>query len=180
MNLLTTLHQRWLVSLDGVMITVSLSKFINNKATVVVYIPYYTTAENLTNNVFIDNSAAYEVIVISDCRPGLSLSLGSSHCIPCTKQWYIRNSNSCAGIALVILMLALNMIVAVGTLNGILFYANIVAANVDTYFLPFETPDFVTVLISWLNFDIGFDVCFLEKNELGLIDQVYKTLKVTQ
>ena len=36
---------RWLISLDGVMITVSLSKFINNEATVVVYIPYYTTAE---------------------------------------------------------------------------------------------------------------------------------------
>ena len=34
------------------------------------------------------------------------------------------------GMALVMLMLALNMAVAVGTLNGILFYANIVAANI--------------------------------------------------
>ena len=40
-------------------------------------------------------------------------------------------------------------------------YANIVAANADTYFWPFKTSDFVTVFISWLNFDIGFDVCFL-------------------
>ena len=47
------------------------------------------------------------------------------------------------------------------TLNGILFYANVVAANADTYFWPFKTPDFVTVFVSWLNFDIGFDVCFL-------------------
>ena len=65
-----------------------------------------------------------------------------------------------AGIALVIFMLALNMTVAVGTLNGILFYANIVAANANTYFLPFTSPDVVTVFISWLNLDIGFDVCF--------------------
>ena len=34
-----------------------------------------------------------------------------------------------AGIALVILMLALNMTVAVGSLNGILFYAHIVGTN---------------------------------------------------
>ena len=58
------------------------------------------------------------------------------------------------------------MTVAVGTLNGILFYANIVAVNVDTYFQPFTTPDFVTVFISWLNLDIGFDTCFFVENEL--------------
>ena len=68
-----------------------------------------------------------------------------------------------AGIVLVIFMLALNMIAAIGTLNGILFYAHIVAANVDTYFLPFKTPDFITVFISWLNLDIEFDICFSAK-----------------
>ena len=36
--------------------------------------------------------------------------------------------------ALVIFMLALNMTVAVGTHNGIIFYVNIVAAKADTYF----------------------------------------------
>ena len=79
-----------------------------------------------------------------------------------------------AGIALVIFMLALNMTVAVGTLNGILFYANIVAANADTYFLPFTTPDFITVFISWLNLDIGFDVCFLDSKLY--FDEVFKAL----
>jgi hypothetical protein len=54
-------------------------------------------------------------------------------------------------------MLVLNITVAIGTLNGILFYAHIVAANSDTYFLPFKL---ITVFISWLNLDIGFDVCF--------------------
>ena len=66
-----------------------------------------------------------------------------------------------AGIGLVIFMLALNMTVAVGTLNGILFYANIIAANAEIYSLPFITPDFVTEFISWLNLEIGFDVCFI-------------------
>ena len=69
-------------------------------------------------------------------------------------------------------MLALNMTVAIGTLNGILFYAHIVAANADTYFLPFTTPNLVTVFISWLNLDTGFDACFFDKNEA----RVYKAL----
>ena len=42
-----------------------------------------------------------------------------------------------AGIALVISMLALNLTVAIGTFNAILFYANTIAVNVDTYFAPF-------------------------------------------
>ena len=54
------------------------------------------------------------------------------------------------------------MTVAVGTLNGILFYAHIVAANAETYFFAFLTPHIVTVFISWLNLDIGFDVCLFE------------------
>ena len=57
-----------LIHIDGVIITVYLSEFINNRAIrAVVYIPYYTTVENLTNNVFIDSSAAYEVLISSDC-----------------------------------------------------------------------------------------------------------------
>ena len=165
---------RRLVHLDGVMITVKFNEFINNRPgrfRALVFIPYYTTAENLINNVFMDNSAAYEVYVSPLCRPDLSLSLGSTHCIQCPDHWF-RNligiviAAFIAGIALVIFMLALNMTVAVGTLNGILFYAHIVSANADTYFLPFTTPDFVTVFISWLNLDVGFDACFSIGNYL--------------
>ena len=47
------------------------------------------------------------------------------------------------------------------------------SSNADTYFLPFKTPDFVTVFISWLNLNIGFDICFLVET-LYNIDQVYK------
>ena len=132
-----------------------LNEFVDNVITIngIVYIGYYTTAENLMDNVFINNSAAYEIYIASSCRQGLSLSLGSSRCIPCSEHWRrdligIVVAAFIAGIALVIFLLVLNMTVAVGTLNGILFYANIVAANADTYFLKFRTPDFVTVFIS--------------------------------
>ena len=40
--------------------------------------------------------------------------------------------NIIAGIVIVIFMLALNSTVAIGTLNGILFYANVIATNIFT------------------------------------------------
>ena len=111
------------------------NEFINNihndnisTGTAVVYIPYYTTAENLTGNVFINNNATYEILIGSVCGSNLGISLGSFPCTPCSDDWYIDLigivvAAFIAGIALVILMLmlALNLTVAVGTLNGIFF-----------------------------------------------------------
>jgi hypothetical protein len=64
-----------------------------------------------------------------------------------------------AGIALVALLLLLNITVAVGTLNGLVFYANIVYAN-KNILLPFQETNPVTVFISWLNLELGIDTCF--------------------
>ena len=157
-----------LIILDAEMVTISLNEFISNKVNFeLVGTAYHTPPENITNNVFIDNSAIYDVYIYSGCRPGLSLSLNSSHCIKCHKHWYLNLlglviAAFIAGIALVTVLLALNMTVAVGTLNGILFYANIVAANMEAYFPLSSTPNFVTVFVSWLNLDIGFDICFFD------------------
>ena len=104
-------------------------------------------------------------ILCGSCRKNLSLSLGSSRCIPCSTHWpkmlAFLLGISLAGIALVIVLLMLNLTVAIGTLNGILFYANIVAANDNTY-MPFSTPNFATIFISWLNLEIGFNACLFE------------------
>ena len=152
------------------MITISLNGFINNKVyDGVVHIRYYILADDLTitKNAFIDNSAAYDVFINSECKPGYSSSYGSPRCIKCPSNWLknfvlIIMASLVGGIVLVILMLALNMTVAVGTFNGILLYVHIVATNADTYFFPFLTPNVVTVFISWLNLDIGVDICLFE------------------
>ena len=167
-------------------ITLHLNEFINNTgfATVVGTLHRIISAENLIGNVFTNNSAVYDIYISSVCRPGLGLSLGSSRCIPCSDHWLreligIVAASFVAGIALVIFILTLNLTVAVGTINGILFYANIVAANADIYFLPSTTPNFVTVFILWLNLDIGFDVCFTKteaSNATFAINVFYKTL----
>ena len=58
-------------------------------------------------------------------------------------------------------LLALNMTVAVGLINGFVFYANIVAAN-SAVFFPSSEPSFPTVFVAWLNLNIGIDVCFFD------------------
>ena len=99
------------------------------------------------------------------CHSYLSLSLGSSRCIPCSDKWPLNLigiliATLLAGIALVAVLLVLNLTVAIGTFNGIIFYANIIAANKSS-FLPFSAPNFITVFISWLNLELGFDTCFV-------------------
>ena len=103
-------------------------------------------------------------LLCGSCQPGLSLSLGSSHCLPCPSYWpalpvVLTTAAILAGIALVTLLLVLNMTVAVGTLNGLIFYVNVVYAN-KSILLPFQETNFITVFISWLNLDIGIDTCY--------------------
>ena len=73
-------------------------------------------------------------LLYGSCQPGLSLSLGSSRCLPCPRHWLalliaITVAAILAGIALVAVLLVLNLTVAVGTLNRLIFYANVVHAN---------------------------------------------------
>ena len=98
------------------------------------------------------------------CRFGLSISLGSSQCLSCPSYWpailvLITVSVVLAGIVLVIVLLALNMTVAVGTLNGLIFYSNIVYAS-RGILLPFERTNAATVFVSWLNLELGIETCY--------------------
>ena len=103
------------------------------------------------------------------CLSDHCLSLGSSKCLEIPDKLYeqtvgILISAFFAGIILVFLILYLNLTVAVGTLNSIIFYANIINAHKTTYFDQSSvafTP--VSVLISWLNLDIGIDACLYEE-----------------
>ena len=54
------------------------------------------------------------------------------------------------------------MTVATGTIHGLIIFANILTAN-HSLFLPFATPNFLTVFVSWLNLDLGIEICFYNK-----------------
>ena len=65
------------------------------------------------------------------CKPGLSLSFEGSNCVVCPSYWPALLVATIvaallAGVLLLGLMLMLNLTVAIGTLSGVIFFANIV------------------------------------------------------
>ena len=121
---------------------------------------------NLLNGA--DKQCAYNHrgVLCGSCKENFSLSLASSHCLPCHSHWpavfvVIILASILAGVLLVTALLALNMTVSIGLLSGFIFYANIVSAGKAVFF-PSSEPSFPSVFIAWLNFDIGLDVCFID------------------
>ena len=101
------------------------------------------------------------------CRPGHSLSIGSSQCIQCSNNWPVVCAaivivGFLAGIALVALLMMLNLTVAIGTLNGLIFFANVVGANGNTLITSPSFMKFLSVPVSWLNLELGFNACFFK------------------
>ena len=100
-------------------------------------------------------------IICGQCKFNYSLKLGGSGCSTCSSKHLVTFGFlflfALLGLALVALLILLKLTVVFGTLNGLIFYANIVGANKDI-FIPQEGP--LKVFISWLNLDFGFSVCF--------------------
>ena len=102
------------------------------------------------------------------CSENLSLVLGSSRCLQCSNSYLsLLAAFAFAGIALVLLLLVLRLTVAAGTINGLVFYANIVAVNSAIFLQPQITnvptglmANVLRVFIAWLNLDLGIETCF--------------------
>ena len=131
-------------------------------------VPYATVSINLNISNGADAQCAFHRsgVLCGRCQPGYHLSVSSSQCIRCSKNWItllitISIVTLISGLILVSLLLILNLTVAVGTLNGTIFYANIVVANSST-FLPFHETNFSTVFLAWLNLNLGFDICLVK------------------
>ena len=152
--------------------------YTNKSADEVQYFFYphcpYDYCFSSTNNVSINLNIPYGIdaqcavnrtgLLCSSCKSGFSLSLGSSRCLTCPKDWpklfiAIALGAIASGIALVVIILVLNLTTAVGTLNGLIFYANIVASNNITY-NHMSKPSVFSIFIAWLNLELGIDTCF--------------------
>ena len=100
-------------------------------------------------------------ILCGSCANGYSITLGSNKCKKCTDDGYIALVVvfAVAGIALVVLLIALNLTVSVGTINGLIFFANIVRLRDQIFF--YDKPILVLhQFLSWLNLDLGIETCF--------------------
>ena len=98
-------------------------------------------------------------VLCGACAPGLSIVLGSSKCLSCSNFYLLLLIPfALAGFLLVIFLIACNLTVSEGTMNGLIFYANIVQVNRTTFF-PDNDANVFSVFIAWLNLDLGIETC---------------------
>ena len=107
-------------------------------------------------------------ILCGTCPSSLSLAIGSSRCIECSDSYHILLliAFAAAGIVLVLFIKVLDVTVSKGTINGLIFYANIIWTNQSVLFPPQNQANsllqFLKVFIAWLNLDLGIETCFIQ------------------
>ena len=102
-------------------------------------------------------------ILCGKCKPGYSLTLGTNECKQCTNIYLLLLVPfGLAGILLIVFLSLTDMTVTAGTINGLLFFANIVRENQVNFFPPRAAKDFLSVFIAWLNLDLGISTCLYD------------------
>ena len=97
-------------------------------------------------------------ILCGACQQGLSLMLGSNKCGQCSNKYIsLIVPFIVAGIILVAFLLVSNITVSVGSINGLLFYANVMKLNESVNGISIPV---LSQFIAWLNLDLGIETCF--------------------
>ena len=163
-NLTCDLQKQAILRAPGSWINASYSQGIYNGLIVHGNCPYdyclsIATDVNLTEP---DTQCAYNRtgILCGSCQPGLSLTLATSRCLRCSNSTIaLVLAYALAGVLLVAILFALNLTVSMGTLGGVILYANIVYVNLITFF-PGSSLNVLVVYISWINLYPGTPFCF--------------------
>ena len=114
-----------------------------------------------------DEQCAYEHsgLLCGRCKSNLSLAIGTSQCLECTNIHLTLLPFALAGLMLVLFLIVCNLTVSLGTINGLIFYANIVRVN-HAFFFRTQTAalevsqQVLAVFIAWLNLDLEIETCF--------------------
>ena len=103
-------------------------------------------------------------VICGACQDNYSIALGGSKCLECTSSYssliWLIPVFAMAGIVLVAFLWVCNMTVSHGTLNGLIFYANIVSMAGLTSLQNCSLHPILSVFIAWLNLDFGVETCF--------------------
>ena len=110
-------------------------------------------------------------ILCGGCKTNFSRVFGSSRCEICPNNIsksvviiIIFLGQIIFGPVLVISLMMLDITVAVGTINGLTFYANIIRSQLSTFFTQdtSESSFFLRMFILWLNLETGIERCFYD------------------
>ena len=129
--------------------------------------PYdYCNTEGNINVTEFDSQCAYnrQKVLCGQCQEGLSMTFGTSVCRLCNSyNILLVVPFALLGILLVGFIFILNLTVSNGSLNGLIFYANIIRINENIFFPKNRwnnISQFLSIFIAWLNLDFGIEACF--------------------
>ena len=101
-------------------------------------------------------------VLCGRCAANYSLILGGPRCDSCSNLYLLLIiAFALAGVALVAFLTLVRVNVAIGSINSVILYANIIQVN-KTVFFPNQRTDLLTVFIAWMNLDLGFETCFFD------------------
>ena len=113
---------------------------------------------------FPDDQCAFKRsgILCGACQRNFSQVLGTSRCKKCSNIYLVAVIPSIilAGLILIWFLMVFNLTVSAGTINGLIFYANIIRISRSVFFPPEISSSFLSVFIAWLNLDLSIETCF--------------------
>ena len=124
-------------------------------------------------------------VLCGGCQSKHSLQLGNNNCVSCGNNYTFTLLIVFAtlGILLVVFISIMDLTVARGTINGLIFYANVVWRNNGILFSFRDRQNIgyyvITLPIAWINLDFGIETCFgrnldqLTKSGLQFVFPVY-------
>ena len=111
-------------------------------------------------------------VLCGQCPENMSMAVGLPYsCQECSNLWLLTLPlYALAGIALVVLMFVLRLTLATGTINGLIFFANLFSFNL-LHVLSFQYEVWLVTFLSVLNLKLGFPVCLYDG--LNMIEMTY-------
>ena len=101
-------------------------------------------------------------LLCGKCEDRYSFTLGNHDCEKCSNIYLLLILPfAVAGLLLVVVLFALNLTVTEGNINGLVFYANVMAMNQTLRFSAGEAG-YLYIFLAWLNLDLGISTCLFD------------------
>ena len=129
----------------------------------------YTSKEVLLSNLTQQCLHGRLGTLCGECPEGQSVVLGSYNCKTCSNYGIlVAVVYLVAGPLVIVFICFFNWTVSARSSNGLLLYLNVISINSD---LLLTSNSFAFVVISWLNLQVGIEMCFFDR-----MDEFAKTI----
>ena len=161
-------NQRFLVPDNSWIGFINKTQSTNMTGTGVIFHPNCPFGYCLPHNVSITSSTGDDQceshrtgLLCGKCQESYSLTLGSDKCAKCSNIFLLLIIPlAVSGLFLVGVLFALNLTVTEGSINGLLFYSNVIAMSRVALIL--KETSYLYTFLAWLNLDLGIGTCLFD------------------